>query len=71
MNDMMGKKCGCPHHKVFSALIILFALDFFLGAIGVLTQGFVNLSWPILVGVAGLMKLSGGKCKCCEGPMQK
>ncbi len=63
---MTDKKCcGCPHHKVLPILIILFGLDFLLGTAGVLTYQFVNLSWPVLVVIAGCMKLSKGMCKCC------
>jgi hypothetical protein len=64
MNTMpMGKTCQCSHHKVVPLLVILFALDFFLGTLGVLSAQFVSLSWPILVAIAGFMKMS--KCKCC------
>jgi UPF0716 family protein affecting phage T7 exclusion len=56
-----GKTCGCKHHGVFAWLIILLGLDFLLAAIGVLTPGFVAVTWPILLIIAGCTKL----CKCC------
>ena len=63
-NDMkMGKTCSCSHHKVFPILVILFGLDFLLAAVGVLTWDFVNITWPILLIIAGCMKLV--KCDCC------
>ena len=59
----MGMTCKCPHHKVMPILVILFGLDFLLGTLGTLTWGFVNVSWPILVIIAGCMKLLN--CGCC------
>ena len=60
-----GKTCGCPHHKVIPALVILFALDFLLANNGVVSQEFLAMSWPILIGIGGIMKLTSGSCKCC------
>ena len=60
---MHGEVCKCPHHKVKPLLIFLFGLDFFLGYLGVLTENFVMMTWPILVMAAGVMKMS--RCKCC------
>ena len=57
-----GKMCGCGHHKVTPWLVVLFGLDFFLAAVGVLTWGFVNVTWPILVIIAGCTKM----CGCCS-----
>jgi len=56
--------CKCPHHRVIPWLIILIGLDFFLGGINVLTWGFVDITWPILLIIAGGTKLVG--CKCCS-----
>jgi hypothetical protein len=56
-----GKTCNCPHHRVMPWLIILFGLDFLLAALGVLTWGFVDITWPILVIIAGCTKF----CRCC------
>ena len=63
----MKNMCGCPHHKVTPLLVVLFGLTFLLGALGTLTPGFVNIAWPVIVILAGLMKWSekSGMCKCC------
>lgn len=62
---MMKNKCGCSHHKVIPLLIVLFAAAFLLRNLGVLSDETVSLTWPVLVGLGGLMKLSEGACKCC------
>ena len=67
----MGNRCGCPHHKVVPALVVLFALDFFLGSLGVVSAHFVSVSWPVLLGLAGLSKMFSSKCTCCGVPMQQ
>lgn len=59
----MGMKCGCPHHKVMPILVVLFGLDFLLLATGTLSAMFVSVSWPILVIIAGCLKLF--RCGCC------
>ena len=61
---MTGKTCGCGCHKIMPILIVLFGLDFLLGAVGVLTWGFVGISWPILVIIAGCLKLTKKSCGC-------
>jgi len=63
---MNGGKCGCPHHKVVSILVVLLAAVFLLGNAGVLSPDFVGIAWPIILGVGGLTKLFGGSCKCCK-----
>jgi hypothetical protein len=60
----MGKMCGCGCHKVMPILVILFGLDFLLGMLGVLTAGFVSISWPILIIIAGCMMLFKKSCSC-------
>ena len=66
---MDGKKmvCKCPHHKVIPVLVILFGLLFLLGALEIVTSGFVMLVWPILVIIAGFQKWAekSHMCKCC------
>ncbi len=57
--------CKCPHHKTMSGLVILFGLLFLGGNLGWLGWGVVNAGWPVLVIVAGVMKMMEGKCKCC------
>ncbi|MDP3974854.1 MAG: hypothetical protein Q8P88_01010 [Candidatus Jorgensenbacteria bacterium] len=47
--------------------VLLFGIAFLLEAFGVLTVEAVGIIWPILVIVAGGMKLMSGKCKCCAG----
>ncbi len=58
-----GKTCSCAHHKVVPIVLILIGVDFLLGALSVFTGWFVNLTWPILLIIAGSTKLGG--CKCC------
>ena len=45
-------------------LVILIGLDFLLGALGILTGGFVGLVWPVLLIIIGAVKLGSGSCKC-------
>lgn len=68
MQNMGGKgMCACPHHKVLPVLVILFGLTFLLGQWGTLPWSTVNMVWPVLVILGGLMKLGSkmGMCKCC------
>lgn len=69
MQNMQGMKnmCKCPHHKVVPVLVVLFGVTFLLGAWGTLSWGTVNVVWPILVILAGLIKIGekSGMCKCC------
>lgn len=62
---MQGMMCKCPHHNMKPLLVVLFGLDFLGGAMGWWGIDFVNVSWPILVIIAGVMKMTEGKCKCC------
>ena len=59
-----GKVCGCMHHMVLPTLVVLIGLDFLLGALGVLTMGFVMISWPIIVIIAGIKMFV--RCDCCS-----
>lgn len=59
-----GKVCKCPHHKIVPWLIILIGADFLLGAVNVLTWSFVNITWPILLIIVGIVKLN--RCSCCS-----
>lgn len=59
-----GMVCKCPHHMAIPWLIILIGVDFLLGAISVLTWNFVDITWPILLIIAGIIKLA--HCKCCS-----
>ncbi len=64
-NNVSGT-CGCKHHKIVPAAVIVFGIVFLLGYLSVLSWGAVNIIWPILVIIAGIMKLTKGKCKCCQ-----
>lgn len=57
--------CKCMHHKAPSILVVLFGLLFLLKALGYVSMATVDIAWPILVLLLGLMKLTSGKCKCC------
>ena len=57
--------CECPHHKAIPILVVLLGLVFLLGAINVLTGKVVDIIWPILIIIAGGLKFSEAKCKCC------
>jgi hypothetical protein len=60
-----GKTCSCGHHKVVPTLIVLFGLLFLLAAFDVVGARVVEIVWPILVIIGGIMKFGEGKCKCC------
>jgi hypothetical protein len=60
-----GGKCGCMHHKMVPLMITLIGVLFLLRALSVLSAGLVDMLWPIALTLAGLVKLMGGKCKCC------
>jgi hypothetical protein len=60
-----GKGCGCVCHKIVPVLITLLGLDFVLGNFGLLSGGFVTTSWPVLLTLIGIIKLTRNKCKCC------
>lgn len=57
------KVCGCPHHKMVPALVVIFGLVFLLRNLDVLSSSTVDIVWPIIVGVAGLTTISN--CSCC------
>ena len=65
MQGGQGKTCKCMHHSVVPILITLLGLDFLLGNWGTLTPAFVAGSWPILLTLIGVMKLTSRKCTCC------
>jgi hypothetical protein len=56
--------CKCPHHKAMPIILILIGLDFLFGAVGVLTMGFVSITWPILLIILGCIKMA--RCGCCS-----
>jgi len=63
----MGNKniCAHDHHSIIPVLVILFATSFLLQYQGVLAPHSVEIIWPILVGIGGMVKLVEDKCKCC------
>ena len=70
MDDKMqithhGHLCGCVHHKVVPCLVVIFGLVFLLGALEKISASTVDLTWPILVILAGLTKMWEHKCRCC------
>lgn len=64
---MDSSKSGCSHHKrgCLAWIMIIFGLIFLGGALGWWGYETVDILWPILVIIAGLMKLVAHKCKCC------
>jgi len=59
-----NNNCKCMHHKVVPAAVLLIALIFLLKPLGVVSASFVDMVWPILLGLAMVMKLMAGTCKC-------
>lgn len=59
------KGCKCPHHSMGAWGILLIALVILLGNLGVFTDGFVGIVWPIILGLVAITKLSSRSCKCC------
>lgn len=66
-----GMSCKCPHHKMVPLFIVLIGLTFLLEALGVVSVGFANVAWPILLILIGLQKMMRGMCKCCGTGMTK
>ncbi len=62
----MGGRCKCPHHNIVGICVALIGLLFLLGALNVVGGRLVELGWPTLLLVAGLTKISGRMCKCCD-----
>ncbi|MEK7185320.1 MAG: hypothetical protein AAB726_01730 [Patescibacteria group bacterium] len=60
-----GGSCGCGHHSIVPILTILFASTFLLGYQGLLDTAAVNIIWPILVGIGGIVKITENNCECC------
>lgn len=59
--------CGCVCHKFTGILIILFGLTFLLGHLGVISHHVVNIIWPILLIVVGVVVgFRKSICKCCS-----
>ncbi len=60
-------KCCCPCHKMKGILVALIGVVFLLGALGVLSEKAVAITWPILLILGGLKSAFKGMCKCCSG----
>ncbi|MBI2113199.1 MAG: hypothetical protein HYT50_01300 [Candidatus Wildermuthbacteria bacterium] len=60
-----SKTCNCVHHSFFPVLVMALGATFLLGALDVITQRVVDLTWPSIVIAAGALKLGAKKCKCC------
>jgi hypothetical protein len=68
MKIHMGNKnkvCEHDHHSVIPVLFILFAISFLLQYQGILAPHSIDIIWPILVGVGGMVMLIEDKCGCC------
>jgi hypothetical protein len=57
--------CGHDHHGIIPILVILVAICFLLQNQGLLAEGSVNVIWPILVGIGGIVMLIEERCDCC------
>lgn len=60
----VSKKCGCSH-KMLPALVIVFALNFLLGTLGVYSGYVVGIIWPILLILAAGSMIVRHKRGCC------
>jgi len=60
-----SNNCGCSHHKVVPGLVVLLGLLFLGGTLGWVSSYTVDVGWPIIVILAGLMKIRSNRCKCC------
>lgn len=61
-----GRGCGCMHHKVIPLLVVALGVVFLLEALGTMSAATVDVTWPVIVILGGLMKaFQGSMCKCC------
>ncbi len=61
------KSCRCPHHSMTAIFLVLLALTIFLGNAGVIAEHTASMIWPVFLGLIGLQKVFGRRCKCCAG----
>ena len=66
--NMSGKVCACPHHKMMPLAMIVAGLAVVGYAVNILTSMAVFLVLGIVLVVKGFMKLNTHKCKCCDTP---
>ena len=60
-----GMTCKCPHHKAIPVAHHPHRLGFPFGSDGnVLSWNFVDVTWPILLMIGGIVKLV--RCGCCS-----
>ncbi|PIP86251.1 hypothetical protein COW82_03070 [Candidatus Campbellbacteria bacterium CG22_combo_CG10-13_8_21_14_all_43_18] len=52
---------GGSHGKLAPLFLLLIAIIFLLGGLGVFDQAFVGVAWPILLGVLALIWMGEGK----------
>jgi len=57
---MKNMSCGSCH-SIVPVLLILIAVVFLLQALGYLAPSVVSILWPVLLGIAGIAKLSDQK----------
>ena len=62
----MDKKCGCMHHKMVPALVVVFGSLFLLNAYGMLADATLMIMWPLVVIIAGIGKMFSSACSCCN-----
>lgn len=60
------KSCRCPHHSATAVFLVLLALTLFLGNAGIIAEHTADMIWPVFLGLIGLQKLFGSRCKCCD-----
>lgn len=62
-----NKSCCCPCHKLGAGVLLAaLGLTFLLKNLGVYDDSVNNIVWPSLLVLAGLKKIFGGMCKCCN-----
>lgn len=64
-----GAPCKCLHHKMVPLFITLIGLVLLLKVLGIVSAGFADISWPVLLILIGLQKMFGGMCGCCKRGM--
>ncbi len=63
--DKVDPQCSCSHHHIAPVAIVLIGLDFLGNAIGLIPDAFLAMTWPVLLIIAGLVKFTGRRCRCC------
>lgn len=61
----MQNTCPCGHHKVIPFLALLVALIFLLNSLGYVGDFATQISWPIALGIASIIKMFDSGCSCC------